>query len=125
MSAKNTKAGVTLSDVLQAVAPASSEYWYEVACELHRRQKFYELLDCWREAEKYLATIREAKDAVTYYWGLENPITASINRPSSDCARASSSYKIFDKKLYEITNLEREAVQEEERAASKRKASRL
>lgn len=45
----------SLCDVLQAVAPESCDYWYEVACELHRRERFYESLDCWREAEKYLS----------------------------------------------------------------------
>lgn len=49
----------SICDVLQAVAPASCEYWYEVACELHRREKFYDSLDCWREAEKYLAKSEE------------------------------------------------------------------
>lgn len=45
-----------ICDVLQAVAPESCEYWYEVACELHRRAKFYEALDCWRKAEQYFVT---------------------------------------------------------------------
>jgi tetratricopeptide (TPR) repeat protein len=57
----------SVCDILQAVAPASSEYWYEVACELHRRQKFYESLECWREAEKHLAT----SDEEPGYWYLD------------------------------------------------------
>jgi len=64
----------SICDVLQAVAPASSEYWYEVACELHRRQKFYESLDCWREAEKYLAT----SDEEPRYW-YQDMVTTLIN----------------------------------------------
>lgn len=64
----------SVCDVLLAVAPASSEYWYEVACELHRRQKFYESLDCWREAEKYLA----ASDEEPRYW-YQDMIATLIN----------------------------------------------
>jgi tetratricopeptide (TPR) repeat protein len=45
--------GETLTEILRATAPACREYWVEAACELHRRCKFYEALDCWREAEKF------------------------------------------------------------------------
>ena len=44
----------SLFNVLQAAAPNSCDYWYEVACELHRREKFYDSLVCWFEAEKYI-----------------------------------------------------------------------
>lgn len=49
----------SISEILQAVASATSEYWHEVACELHRRQMFYDSLDCWREAEKLFVSNNE------------------------------------------------------------------
>jgi tetratricopeptide (TPR) repeat protein len=42
----------SVRDILNTTAPKSSNYWYEIACELHRREMFYEALDCWWEAEK-------------------------------------------------------------------------
>jgi len=47
-------ASLTICKLLQKYAPKSSDYWYEVACELHRRELFYDSLDCWREAENFL-----------------------------------------------------------------------
>lgn len=46
--------GDSVFDMLQISAPNSSQYWLYVANELHRREMFYEQLDCWREGEKHL-----------------------------------------------------------------------
>jgi hypothetical protein len=54
----------TVRDILQATAPNSCQYWSEAACELHRHEKFYEALDCWKEAEKHFAASNDLDD----YW---------------------------------------------------------
>lgn len=66
--------GESLCDILQSVAPPSCDYWYEAACELHRREKFYEALDCWREAEKYIAQL---DDGVGFWY--EDMVRTLIN----------------------------------------------
>jgi hypothetical protein len=55
----------SICDFLQTVGISDSEYWREVACELHRHEKFYDSLDCWREGEKYFSS---NKDEVRYFY---------------------------------------------------------
>lgn len=57
----------SIFDILKLVAPSSCDYWYEVACELHRRGKIYESLECWHQAEKYLPSSRKEP----YDWYLD------------------------------------------------------
>ena len=55
----------SICDFLQAVGLSDSDYWRGVACELHRNEKFYDSLDCWREGEKYFSN---NKDEVRYFY---------------------------------------------------------
>ena len=64
----------SVCEILQSIAGEKCEYWYEAACELHRREKFYEALDCWREAEKY---IEQLDDEVSFWY--EDMIRTLIN----------------------------------------------
>jgi tetratricopeptide (TPR) repeat protein len=41
-------------EVLRTTAPNRTDYWVEIANELHSRNLFYDALDCWIEAEKHL-----------------------------------------------------------------------
>ncbi len=44
----------SICEILQPIAGETLEYWYEAACELHRREKFYEAFNCWEKAEKLI-----------------------------------------------------------------------
>lgn len=46
-----------ISEILKSTACESHGYWDKFAIELHRREKFYDSLDCWREAEKYVGNL--------------------------------------------------------------------
>jgi len=43
-------------EVLRTTAPNRTEYWVDIANELHSRNLFYDALDCWIEAEKHLVS---------------------------------------------------------------------
>ena len=55
----------SVCEILQSTAQKESKYWREAAHELHRRQKFYEALDCWKEGEKY---IYQGKAELSYWY---------------------------------------------------------
>jgi tetratricopeptide (TPR) repeat protein len=43
-------------EVLRTTAPNRTDYWVDIANELHSRNRFYDALDCWIEAEKHLVS---------------------------------------------------------------------
>ena len=56
----------TIFSILQIFSTSTYSYWYEAACELHRLEKYYEALDCWLEAEKYISQIKKSSINIWY-----------------------------------------------------------
>lgn len=52
----------TVFEIISTTAPNRTEYWVEIANELHSRNRFYDALDCWIEAEKHLGGHEDIDD---------------------------------------------------------------
>lgn len=44
---------ISIPEMLELSAPKNAEYWREVACGLHRKERHYDAFDCWKVALKY------------------------------------------------------------------------
>lgn len=64
----------SVCEILRSIAGEKCDYWHKAACELHSREKFYEALDCWQEAEKY---IEQLNDEVAFLY--EDMVRTLIN----------------------------------------------
>jgi tetratricopeptide (TPR) repeat protein len=72
-----------ISDILKSTECESQEYWCEFADELHRREKFYDSLDCWREAEKYIKNWNIDDEEAWYLLKIRSLINAASQTSDS------------------------------------------